>query len=230
MGDHVSTPPDASLQDHLQLKDRAYQYLKNEIIDLTFRPGERLREARLSEQLGISKTPIREAFVRLQREGLVEIRPYRGAVVTGYDRGDLRELYELREIVEVACARAASERMDSEALARLREVQRASARALAEGEVDSVALLFDEFDELIFAEMPNRRIRAIIDDLRSHLVRIGRMSVFIPGRLQTSVSEHATILDAIETRDVEGTEASMRHHIRSVLADQLKTFGTEGQQ
>ena len=81
-----------------------YEELKSAIVDLRLAPGDPLREAALAEQLGVSKTPIREALTRLEQEGLVETTSFKGAVVSGYSRQDLIEIYELRELLENAAA------------------------------------------------------------------------------------------------------------------------------
>lgn len=206
---------------HHQLKDQAYAYIRGRILDLTFPPGSPLREAALERELGISKTPIREALVRLEQDGYLTVIPYRGAFVTGYTSTDLKEIYELRELIEGVAARNAARTIEPEVLNRLHEVGERSREALAAGDVDAVAQLFDEFDELLCAEVVNSRIGRLIEDLRGHLVRIGRMTVAIPGRLERSIEQHEAILHAIEQRDEDAAESLMRLHVRSVLEDQL---------
>jgi DNA-binding GntR family transcriptional regulator len=86
-----------------------------------------------------------------------------------------------------------------------------------------LAELHEEFDAIIYAEVRNERISALIDNLRAHLTRIGKLTEDIPGRVEASVDEHAAIVDAIVTRDPDEAERLMRVHIGSVLADQLAT-------
>src|SRR5262245_66499160 len=85
--------------DRRKVTDWVYEELKSAIVDLRLAPGDPLREAALAEQLGVSKTPIREALTRLEQEGLVETTSFTGAVVSGYSRQDLIEIYELRELL-----------------------------------------------------------------------------------------------------------------------------------
>jgi len=96
--------------DRRKVTDWVYEELKAAIVQLRLAPGSPLREGTLAEQLGVSKTPIREALTRLEQDGLVETTSFKGAVVTGYSRQDLIELYELRELLENAAARAAPSR------------------------------------------------------------------------------------------------------------------------
>ena len=100
--------------DRRKVTDWVYEELKGAIVDLRLAPGDPLREASLAERLGVSKTPIREALTRLEQEGLVETTSFKGAVVTRYSRQDLLEIYELRELLENAAARAAAESMSEQ--------------------------------------------------------------------------------------------------------------------
>jgi DNA-binding GntR family transcriptional regulator len=207
--------------EHRQLKDSVYLKLRQEIVTAKLPPGYVLREAELAARFGVSKTPLREAFVRLEKDGFVQIAPYRSAVVAGYSRQDLREIYEVRELLEGLCAREASVHMATEDLAALSRVVRDSAAAYQAGDTDKLTALLDEFDVLLYAQSKNSRITAMLNNIRDHVTRIGRLTVAIPGRLGTSVQEHQAIYDAIVQRDGERAETLMRQHILSVMADQL---------
>ena len=204
-----------------QLKEWAYDALRDAIVDLRLRPGDALREARLSEDMGISKTPLREALVRLEADGLVDIRPYRGAVVRGYTNRDLSEIYELRELLEGSCARRAASAMSEADLKRFRRNVDDSEAALEQGAVERLTSLFDAFDSLLFAQTDNERIRSQLQILRFHIVRIGRLNVGIEGRPGRSVREHRLVCEAISERDPERAERAIREHVRSVVADHL---------
>jgi DNA-binding GntR family transcriptional regulator len=211
-----------------QLKDQVYQELKQAIVDLRLAPGQPLREAALSAQLGVSKTPVREALVRLQEEGLVTIEPYRGASVSTYSPADLVEIYELRELLEGACARHAATAPTPAFHTELARIVKASQRALRSRRADREAVLtdlFDAFDESLLRQMANGRIRGLLENLRCHVVRIGRLTVHLPGRLEQSVGQHAEIAAAIRDGDPDASEAAMRHHVRSVMDDQLHALG-----
>jgi DNA-binding GntR family transcriptional regulator len=211
--------------DRRKMTDWVSEELRKAIIELRLRPGEPLREAALAEQLGVSKTPLREAFARLEQEGLVETTSFKGAVVTGYSDRDLNEIYELRALLEGAAARAAAERPTEEVERALRDVVRQSRASRDAGDVSRLAALLGDFDTIVYAQVANERIRALIENLRAHLTRIGKLTEAIPGRVEASVEEHAAIVDAILARDPDEAERLMRAHISSVLSDQLATHG-----
>src|ERR1700685_4283360 len=127
--------------EHRQLKDSVYLKPRTEIGPGKLPPGYLLREAELAARFGVSKTPLREAFVRLEKDGFVEIAPYRSAVVAGYSRQDLREIYEVRELLEGLCAREAALNIATEDLAALSRIVRGSVAAFEAGDSDRLAVL-----------------------------------------------------------------------------------------
>ncbi len=215
------------------MTDAVYEQLKAAIVELRIPPGAPLREAEIAQGLSVSKTPVREALGRLEQDGLVTLNSFRSAAVTDYTARDLQEIYELREIIEVAAARAAAESMSEKGLADLGRIASECVRLNAQGgaggggsagDAAELVRLISEFDTVLYEEVTNRRIRAILDNLAAHLARIGRLTTEIPGRIDASVREHAQIYEAIERRDPETASRFMRDHIRSVRDDQLRAL------
>jgi DNA-binding GntR family transcriptional regulator len=209
----------------LQVKDLVYERLRESLIDLTFTPGEPLREAALVERFGVSKTPIREALVRLEREGLVEIAPYRGARARTYNQADLREFYEVREILETECVRRVAQGPDGAIRDALSRNVDSSASALERGDLGAVAERLDEFDELLFSQLQNRMVTDLLERLQAHLKRIGQ-----PGQSEqhfgSAVDEQRAILKAITARDASGAQDLLRRHLQHLLDDQLQATDT----
>lgn len=210
--------------DRRKLTDWVYEELKNAIVGLRLPPGDPLREATLAEGLGVSKTPIREAITRLEQEGLVETTSFKGAVVTGYSRQDLLEIYELRELLEKTAARSAAEFMNDADRARLDRICLQSRKLQKGADAAKLSMLISEFDTILFDQIPNRRIRALVENLRAHLTRIGHLTAEIPGRVQASVDEHEKIVEAIAACDPDLAEQRMKEHIHSVRDDQLRAL------
>ena len=214
--------------DRRKMTDWVTEELRKAIVELRLRPGAPLREVALAEQLGVSKTPLREAFARLEQEGLVETTSFKGAVVTGYSERDLNEIYELRALLEGAAARSAAETATADTSGSLRDVVVRSRELRDSGDLEGLAELLEQFDLIVYAQVTNERIVALIENLRAHLTRIGKLTVSIPGRVEASVEEHAAIVDAIAAHDPDEAERLMRVHIGSVLSDQLATRVTSG--
>ena len=161
--------------EHSQLKDRVYHYLREAIIAGEFSVGAALRENDITGRLGVSKTPVREAFVRLEKDRLLVLVPYKGAVVAGYTNEDLREFYEVRELVQGACARMAAPQATDELRSELQENVAASSRAFDQRKFTVVVRLFEEFDEIIYRQSTNRWIDELVENLEGHQRRIGRL-------------------------------------------------------
>ena len=208
-----------------KVTDWVYEEIREAIIDLRLPPGEPLREAAISAQLGVSKTPVREALARLEQEGLVATTSFKGAVVSEYSPRDLEEIYELRALLEGAAVRAVAEGASEETRTELREIVARSRDLRDAGELTELASLLGAFDLLVYDQVTNRRVSALIDNLRAHLTRIGNLTEGIPGRVVASVEEHAAIVEAIMRRDADDAERLMRAHLSSILTDQLAGVG-----
>lgn len=213
-------------QEHLQLKDRVYQHLRQAIIDGDYAIGLALREVDIATRLGVSKTPVREAFVRLEKDRLVQLIPFRGAIVASYTATDLKEIYEVRQLVQGACARAAARECDASDHEDLDVNLDASREALARDDIDEVIRLFDAFDQFIYKHSNNRWIDDLVRNLDGHQRRIGRLTVTIPGRIRLSLEQHVRIVEVIKARDEDAAEFEMRAHVASVMADQLANFNS----
>lgn len=207
--------------DRRKVTDWVYEEIRQAIIDLRLEPGEPLREAAIAQQLGVSKTPIREALARLEQEGLAATTSFKGAIVSAYSSRDLEEIYELRTLLEGAAIRTVAIEATDETRAELQEIVARSREVRDAGDLGELAGLLGRFDLIVYDQVANSRIRALIDNLRAHLTRIGNLTEAIPGRVEASVEEHAAIVEAIARHDAEDAERLMRVHIESVLADQL---------
>jgi DNA-binding GntR family transcriptional regulator len=204
----------------LQIKDQVYEQLRRGIIDQTFPAGEPLREQALTERFGVSKTPIREALVRLEQDGLVEIAPYRGARAKRYTRTDLAEIYAAREVLEAECVRRAALARDPVLVDQLRANIAKAEKATAGGRLAAAGEALDEFDELLFAQLDNSLLAEIQARLSAHLQRVGQVGRSRK-RFQTSVEQHHRIVDAIADGDTVRADALLREHLRDVMASQL---------
>jgi DNA-binding GntR family transcriptional regulator len=210
----------------LSLKDKAYAAIKEAILSVRFEPGMLLVETDLAQQLGISKTPIRDALQELEREGFVTRILFKGTQVTDVCVKDIVEVFQLRAVLEGLAARLAAPLFTDRELDEIGENLTAAEAALAGGDLD---LCSEHGRRLHFAiidksEADNPRLAPIIRNLDDHVRRFRILSDRISGRLDKSVVEHRRLLDALYQRDPLAAEQAMRDHLFSVQHD-LSTPG-----
>ena len=197
------------------LLSAAYDNLRAAILSGSLPPGSRVTVRPLSEQLGLSPTPIKAALAALEREGFLIAVPHRGYFVPEVGTDDLLELYELREAVDGIAARRAAASTDHAQLAqqlqRLLEKQR---KAISGNNIHSYGELDLTFHRLIWEGSGSRRLLPIAENLIAQ-VRLGnRLSAQAPGRLPAAVDEHEAIIEAIREGDPRAAERHIRRHVR----------------
>ncbi len=213
--------------DNLTLRERITAHLREEILGNRIAPGTVLQEVPLAEQLGTSRGPIREALGALAAEGLVTIKPRRGAVVTMLTKQEFREAYQVREVLESLGARLAVPIISADALAAMSAAIGDMELAAARRDVD---LFFDAntaFHGALMDASGNRKLVQIHRRLVSQMGPYRRPSARLRGNLERSIAEHQAILDAVRSRDVERAAALVLEHVR-VPQQRLETL-TEDQ-
>ncbi len=205
-----------------QLERRVYERVRDEIVSGALRPGEQLVEARIAADLGVSKTPVREALIRLQRDGLVEIEPYRGARVLEPSATDIREILELRLLIECQIARDLAAHRPAGVLKALESSVAESRTALATGDTPRVLDSLTAFSDILAEACGNSRMLKLLVDLRSVLLVIGKTSLRAPGREERSIAEHEAIVAAIRNGDEEEAATATARHIHSIEHDSLE--------
>lgn len=228
VGNIVNTPG-ANLQPirTSHLKDEAYTRLKAAIVSVHLPPGAALIEARLAEQLGISKTPIRHALIRLEKEGFVSTVPFKGTFVLYVTSDDMRELFEVREAYERAGARLAVQRASDDELSELRGILDETRRAAHSGELEASFPLIQAFHRRFMEIARSPRLLAAYGDVDSQMERIRIIAGHIPGRVDVSVDEHSRVLAAIEARDAGAAERAVHDHLTSLLAAYLDAMASQ---
>lgn len=212
-----------------QLKDLAFERLRAFIVTGQLSPGETIREAAWSARLGVSKTPIREAFVRLEQEGFVRLEPYRGAIVSGYDLKDLDEIFEVREILEGAMARRVAQTQPAGIIDRLAANLRCGETALADGDNDGASTSMRQFDAILFSDIGNARLEAVIDQIRSHVERIGHLAAPEKiDRIEDALIHQRGIVEAIAAGRPATAERLMRRHVRAVKSNAVAGMRASG--
>jgi DNA-binding GntR family transcriptional regulator len=201
----------------MTLTERVYETIKEAILDLKFKPGSPLVEDDLARQLGTSKTPVRDAFLALERDGLVTKIPYKGTYVSKVSLRDATEIFELRAVLEGLAVRLAGPALSHNDLDLAKRILDDSEAALTRGDAAATSLLGAKFHRIMHERAHNRRLIPILEKLEDQLRRLRLMSDQGAGRLQKSIAEHRQILAALRAGDAASAEGAMRIHLESVL-------------
>ncbi|GED89918.1 GntR family transcriptional regulator [Streptomyces sp. 6-11-2] len=192
---------------------RVRDALENAVVDGHYRPGERLDPARLEQEFGCSRTPIREALQALERSGLVQIRPKQGTYVTELSVSELAERFEVMAELEGMAARLSARRIDREALDDLeRALQECESHAAA-GDADRYYYANARFHGIVYDSCGNEYLRLQAHALKRALQPYRRLQLRVPDRMRRSLAEHREIADAITRGDAETAENAARDHV-----------------
>jgi len=202
--------------------DDGYLRLREAIVSGRLQPNERLVEAELTNLLGVSRTTVRTALVRLAHEGLVVHERNRGARVRYVGDQEAVEIVLARAALEALAVRQAAENATASDVADLRAILREMRSRLDEGDLlgasEENAVLHAKLLEL----SGNRTVVRLVSGLKSQLVRFQYRTILVPGRSERSFAEHSAIVDAVAAGDADGAEAAMRGHLANV-AGALRT-------
>ena len=204
------------------LSSRVFEQLESDILSNRISPGESLNEQKLSLQLGVSRTPVREAIRMLEQTGLVEVTPHKGALVRGISRKDLEDIYTIRMYVEGLSARWAAEHADAKQLQELTELVELQEFYLQRDRMGQINELDSHFHECIYQASGSRTLRHILSELH-HMIQWFRAQSFrTQGRAEKMVEEHRKIVEAIAARDGKRAEELMVIHIEKARDNILK--------
>jgi DNA-binding GntR family transcriptional regulator len=190
--------------------------IRRAIVEGRLEPGDLLREEQLAQELGTSRTPVREALIELRNEGLVQSTATRRAIVRSYDDDELRDMYELRCVLEAHAAGLAAERADAAVILDL-ETSVERFRALVEAARDEVQPLVTEnlvFHGLIGEAAGLPRLRKMIDQMMVIPLRYRAYASYLPEIRTTIERHHASITKAIAARDTAAARETMAAHVR----------------
>lgn len=194
------------------IRDRVVDALRDAIIAGRLKPGERIRERELVSLLGVSRSPLREAIRILETEGLITSLAYRGARVSELSASDLRDMLDVRIMLETFAARLAIERLDDAVLQAMEEQVRRARAAGAQVDLQSNFDLGLEFHDLLVAACGNRKVAQLHENLKRHQRRYQHFAFTRVGRDIRALDEHSDIVGALRRRDPAAVEQGLRAH------------------
>ncbi|MCD7873744.1 MAG: GntR family transcriptional regulator [Acidaminococcaceae bacterium] len=197
------------------LRELVCENIRQAIIDGTFSPGERLMEIQLANEIGVSRTPVREAIRKLELEGFVVMIPRRGTYVADISIKDINEVYEIRTSLDVLAARLAAERINDDELETLQRLLVEIGQHIEENNMEKIVEVDIAFHDVLYQASRNERLRNIINNLREQITVIRGCSMMYPGRLAYTMEEHRALVDSIAARDVERAQNAARIHLEN---------------
>ena len=209
-----------------QVREAVYRHLKDLLLSGRFAPGERLSEPLLAQELGVSRTPVREALMRLAEEGLVELVPGRGARVRVFAPEEVEEVYGVRALLEGEAAREAALRAMPWELDALEERLRAIDEASPEDYPEQMRRDL-EFHRALVRLSGNKTLYRLYEDLLSSLALV-RSALPTLSQEETTRKEHRAILEALRRRDPEGAKRAVEAHVfrfRDLVVGRLRKGG-----
>lgn len=204
------------IKNYKPLGEIVFDYLKNAIIAGELKPGERLMEIAIAEQLGVSRTPVREAIRKLEKEQFIEMIPRKGAYVASTSIKDMLDVLEVRKLLEGFATELAAKRMTDEGLADLLRTHKLFLKALEDNNTEAMVTCDNDFHDKIFQASDNLKLIEITTSLSEQVQRY-RLSYFNDLNNFEEIKEwHEKIYDAIEKKDEKRASAVAIEHIELI--------------
>lgn len=199
--------------DDRSLRIRVFNAIENAILDGEYKDGDSLNELRLSKELGVSRTPVREALMQLELEGLVKNVPNKGAVVIGVTEQDIHDIYEIRIRIEGLAARLCAENITEDELHALEQIVDLQEFYLLKNDTEQIWKLDGDFHKIIYDASRSRPLRFTLSNFHNYIKKARDISVQTEGRAEKTVAEHRAILDAIKAHNGSLAEQLTAKHI-----------------
>lgn len=197
------------------LRSKIYNKLKNAILNGVYKPGESLVEMKLAKELGVSRTPVREALRQLELEGLVSSIPNKGVVVEGVTPQDVEDIYAIRKMIEGLAARWAAEKITDEQLKQMKDILDLMEFYTEKDETDKISDLDTKFHDIIFRACDSRPLESVLTNFHHFIQRARLVSIKATGRAPHSLEEHRDIYNALEAHDPDAAEKAVVRHVES---------------
>lgn len=212
--------------DKYSLRGRVFRQIRNDILSGKYKDREELKEVAIGEELGVSRTPVREAFRQLELEGLIQIIPNKGAYVTGITVEDVHDIYAIRSLLEGLAARWACEHITEDQLEEMEEIIYLSKFHAQKNHYDQLAELDNQFHDVLYRACHSKLLEHQLKDLHQYVIRIRRMTLSSKRRGEASNLEHEELLEAIRSNNPKlAEEVACRHMINAY--ENMKSNGLD---
>ncbi len=209
------------ISDKYSLRGRVFHRIRDDILNGKYAENEELKEVAIGEELGVSRTPVREALRQLELEGLVQIIPNKGAYVVGISAGDIRDIYMIRSKLEGLCARWACENITDEQMEELEEIVYLADFHEAKGHDEQLVELDNRFHTTLYESCNSKMLEHLLKDYHQYVWRI-RQKTLVGKRGKDCNDEHRAIMEAIRDKDADRAEEIANRHMRSAYDNMVK--------
>ncbi len=203
------------LDSYKPLREIVFESLREAIISGVLKPGERMMEIQLADEMGVSRTPVREAIRKLELEGFVVMIPRKGAYVAGISLKDIADVFEIRAALEGLAAGLAAERITEEELEEMERMMVRKAEIIENNDLESIVEVDTAFHDILFKASRNERLVQILSNLREQIQRFRTTSLAVPGRMKEALEEHRKIVEVLSERNVVLAQSLATEHIEN---------------
>lgn len=209
--------------DKYSLRGRVFHKLREDILSGKYEENEELKEVAIGEELGVSRTPVREAFRQLELEGLIQIIPNKGAYVTGITEKDVQDIYMIRSLLEGLCAKWATEHITREQLEEMEENVYLAKFHAEKGHLDLLAELDNRFHEILYEACNSKMLEHQLKDFHRYVLRVRKRTLANANRGPKSNQEHEAILEAIKSGDAELAQQLANRHMINAYENMVRS-------
>ena len=211
--------------DGYSLRGRVFNKLRENILNGVYDEGEELKEIAIGNELGVSRTPVREAFRQLELEGLIQIVPNKGAYVTGITPKDVHDIYMIRSSLEGMAAKLAVQNITEEQLEEMEENVYLATFHASKGHMEQMTELDNRFHHILYEACGSKMLENLLQDFHQYVIRIRKKTLSTKERGLASNEEHKAIMEAIKQKDEEKAEKLANKHIINAYENIKKHIG-----
>ena len=199
---------------YISLKDAVYNAVRDSILSGKYEPGQRIMENDIAAQLGVSRTPVREALRMLEKENLLQITPRRGAEVLAMSAKDVKNVLEIRSALEMFATEKASQKMDDSQINELIKRQNMFVEACRQNDCERAADCDEAFHDIIYNTTDNEKLIDVFNSLKAQLHAYRSAYLKVSGLMGISINHHYDIIEAIKNHNSDLAAQKAREHIR----------------
>ena len=208
--------------DKYSLRGRVFNKLRDDILSGRYAENDELKEVAIGEEMGVSRTPVREAFRQLELEGLIQIVPNKGAYVTGITEEDVKDIYMIRSRLEGLCARWATEHISKEQMDEMEENICLGEFHARKGDLEQLAELDNRFHDIMYEACSSKILEHLLKDFHQYVLRVRKKTLSNVNRGPKSNEEHKKIMEAVKAGDADLAEQLAHQHMINAYENMVK--------